>query len=115
VYGSGWMKKWERDNGAVGHYPTFKIDCPFCKVSMAVRYSYVFPDGEPIYGMLGPCNQIAYKCPSCGYHQRFNIEDDYDYIKSLYDSRGKNHYSPVPNWEADERIRRQLESLGYWG
>ena len=106
--------KWERVQ-PVGHKPTFKVECPFCKIDMAVRYSYVFPDGNLIYGLTGPANQIAMKCPECGFHQRFNIMDDKDYIQSLYDSRGKSHYSPVDEWEDNEKIKKQLEALGYWG
>ena len=106
--------RWERAE-RVGHRPKFDISCPFCKVGMVVRYSYAFPAGEPIYGMFEPTNQIAYKCHACGYHQRFNIPDTKEYIQSLYDERGKSHYSPVSDWEENEKIKEQLEALGYWG
>lgn len=108
--------RWDRTNDIVGHAPNFKINCPFCDIPMMMRYSQVFPDGEILYGMFGPGNQVAYKCPSCGYHQRFNVEDDKEYIDKTLELRGgKVQYNPVSEWEQDEKIKAQLTALGYWG
>lgn len=83
---------------------------------MVPRYSYLSPNGEIIYGMMSAGCQMAYKCPECGYHQRFNITDDKEYIEKLLSIRnGKRQHNPVEKWEDDERIKEQLAGLGYWG
>lgn len=109
-------KRWTRTDDIVGHVPLFKVECPFCEIPMTMRYSYLFPDGELIYGIFGAGNQVAYKCHSCGYHQRFNVEDDKEYIDSTLELRGgKTQYVPLEEWKQNEEIKKQLESLGYWG
>jgi hypothetical protein len=66
--------------------------------------------------MAGAGCQMAYKCPTCGFHQRFNITDEKEYIDEVLAGRnGKVQYNPVPEWEQDEHIKAQLTSLGYFG
>lgn len=110
------LKKWKRTDDLLGYKPKFKVDCPYCKASMVPRYSYLFPKGELVYGMTGAGCQMAYKCPRCGYHQRFNITDDKEYIEKILAMRGGAvQHNPVSEWEQDERIKAKLEALGYWG
>lgn len=108
--------RWKRTDDIMGYAPKFKIKCCFCGEKMVPRYSYLFPNGEVIYGMVSAGCQIAYKCPKCGYHQRFNLSDSKEYIKKILDLRGGDkQHNPVEDWEKDERIKAQLTALGYFG
>ena len=109
-------KLWERTDDTFGYRPKFKMDCLYCKKKMVPRYSFLFPDGQALYGIYGAGVQLAFKCPRCGFHQRFNLEDDKEYIQKILDYRnGKVQYNPVPEWEQDEKIKAQLTALGYFG
>jgi len=110
------LKRWKRTGDILGYRPKFKITCQFCKTKMVPRYSYLFPNGELVYGMVGAGCQMAYKCPRCGFHQRFNITDDKEYIEKVLALRnGKVQHNPVSEWEQDDKIKAQLTALGYFG
>lgn len=122
-------KKWERTNDLAGYKPKFTLLCRFCKdggkrVPMVFRYCFLFtPEdkaGRVMYSFEGSGAQIAYKCPKCGYHTRFNIIDYDDYIEKIWAKRVEKNfgvlwYPSVDDWGKDEEIKRQLMGLGYFG
>jgi hypothetical protein len=76
--------------------------------------------GKIMYSFDGAGAQIAFKCPRCGYHTRFNIPDKDEYIEKIYDMRVERGYKslwyPTPDqWSEDKYLKRQLEGLGYIG
>lgn len=107
---------WERTEDAQGHRPKFAIWCRFCDTDMVIRFSAIFPWPNHLHGFFEAGNQLAYKCPKCGNHVRFNVNDDKDYCQKIYELRGgKQHYHSLEEWEDNELIKKQLEGLGYWG
>lgn len=112
---------WERTFDRHGHKPKFEIKCRFCGGDMIVRYSKVFSDRDPLYGVSGPTHQIAMKCPACAWVCRFNVRDDPEYLEVVINAReGKSLYvPPSEDWldsdSDDEKIARQLAALGYIG
>lgn len=109
------LDKWERTNDVLGHRPKFKVKCRFCKVNMIQRYSVVFPKPNALHGFTVAGNQIAFKCPKCGYHIRFNIPDDKEYIEKIHRIRAGTYHSDLEEWQENELIGKQLAALGYWG
>jgi len=120
--------KWRRTNYLDAYRPNFKILCRFCKdngerVPMIFRYSMLFvPEdkaGKVMYSFEGSGAQLAFKCPKCGNHHRFNIvEHKDDYIEKIYKMRLDNQqgtlWYPGPvEWSKDEVLKKQLEGLGY--
>ena len=109
-------KKWKRTNDIVGHKPKFRVYCRFCDEDMICRYSAVFPEPNLLHGFTVAGNQLAFKCPTCGYHIRFNVPDDKEYIDKIYALRqNKSYHHSLEEWEENELIKKQLEALGYWG
>lgn len=113
--------KWERTHDRNGHKPNFDLTCRFCGSPMIVRYSKVFTERDMAYGIAGATHQIAMKCPACAWVCRFNVRDDQEYLNEIIAARdGHNMYvPPAVEWtdsdSDDEKIRRQLEALGYVG
>jgi hypothetical protein len=109
-------KMWERTDDVMGHRPKFRVWCQFCDSDMFIRFSYVFPEPDLMNGFVEPGNLIAFKCPKCGYHVRFNIIDDNEYIQKIHAARGSvGYYYPITELREVELIEKQLKALGYWG
>ena len=81
-----------------------------------MRFSAVYPEKNYYAGFEEAGAQIAYKCPSCGYHIRFNISDSKEYIDKILEMRhGNTHHHDFEKLGEDERVAKQLEGLGYFG
>jgi len=102
------MDKWKKTETAWGYCPTFSPKCRYCGVELQGRFSIIYKN----YAMI-----LKYKCPSCGWFALFEIDEDKEYQKKIFELRGKVH-TITPTVEAlneDEDIKRQLSALGYFG
>ena len=108
--------KWERENSIIGHRPLFSIRCMYCDEEMFLRYSQILLRKTKLRGADKDCNQLAYKCPTCGNVQRFNVEDKRGYFKDiLFMRKGVTlYYPPKDTWaKVSDLVRKRLENLGY--
>lgn len=110
------MKAWIRTNDKVCHTPNFDINCRYCGGKMIMRFSDI--DLRDIRHINAFTNRVVYKCPSCAWIARFDVEDDYDYLYGIVKERcGVVCFVPdSEEWAKEsESIRKQLEALGYVG
>ena len=100
---------WKHED-KVGYRPRKPIECPHCEEVMVMRHSSCHASGH-VYD--------AYKCPECDRFIRFvpsfACGDDVDYMKKLWKERGERSFLvPIDEWVENEKIKKKLESLGYW-
>jgi len=111
--------KWRRSESIfLGHEPTFEIWCRICGEEMFLRYTAVVLERIIMRAGHKACNELAYKCPECGLVDRFIVPDSIDYIREMLKARNgvELYYPPVGTWrKISDKIRLQLESLGYVG
>jgi len=108
---------WNRTDDIYGHKPEFEIKCRHCGQDMPVRHSTIAVQktrGDEDVAL----NQICYKCKYCAWFITFTVEDSPRYLKRVVKKyrKGNNKLVPVEDWTSDdEKIAKQLESLGYFG
>ena len=100
--------RWEKTNNIYAYAPKFKIICRYCNVPLELRYS-IIDDSMKV--------TMKYKCPKCGWFSGFEIDDDREYQKKIFEMRG-GVYTITPTvaeYMENEAIAKQLAGLGYWG
>jgi len=110
--------KWKRTEYLEGHEPLFDMVCKFCGDKMFFRCSLLYLKRKREYGISKPVNQISYKCPTCAWVARFNVEDEPEYLFKIFEKRDfvDLYIPPVEEWiKENEKIREQLAALGYVG
>ena len=108
-------KAWRRTNGAEGHEPMFDIRCRFCQTRMVLRHTLLGLRDEPYKSSGNTTNQICYKCPDCDSIQRFDVQDEPEYLEKVLKLRGNLLFIPdMEEWERNETIKRKLASIGYF-
>jgi len=105
---SRFMDKWKKTETAWGYEPNFPTTCRYCNVPLQGRFSIIYQD----YTMI-----LKYKCPECGWFALFEIDEDREYQKKIFELRGKVHtITPtVEELSENKDIERQLTGLGYFG
>ena len=101
-------EKWAKSDDLFGYAPTFDVTCRYCGVDMFLRFSRIYKD----YAMIQ-----MFKCPQCGWFAIFNVDEDKEYQKEVFEKRGKvSTITPtMEQLSEDEQIRQQLEAFGYFG
>ncbi len=109
-------KTWERTNGADGHRPLFQVTCRFCSTTMVLRNSILGLHDAVNVKTENTVNHLCYKCPKCDSVQRFDVQDDAEYLDKVLAHRGaKMLFVPdMEEWERDDSIKAQLSALGYF-
>jgi len=82
---------------------------------MVLRSSVLGLHGEPYASTDNTTNYIVYKCPKCDAIQRFDVQDEKEYLGQVRAHRGGMLFVPdMEDWERDEEIKKQLSALGYF-
>ena len=119
---------WEKTDDAMGIRPTWEIICTVCSVHrgahvpMVLRRSRIHQVsdmrihfGTQVYRPFA--FDQAYKCPDCGHYIVFGVAVDTAYALKIKEKRGgkADFLLPEEIWDEDERVKEQLEALGYFG
>ena len=111
---------WQATEAIEGHIPLFDIFCKYHPdTPMFMRYSHLTPKSLEFSRLAGRKNQIEYKCQKCGWIAQFFVDGSEEYFNKLEQLRiqqgVKEQYNPVDTWKENEKMEKQLSSLGYVG
>jgi hypothetical protein len=83
---------------------------------MVLRHSLIWLDEASQNSPHGTANLVCYKCPRCDSIQRFDVQDEPEYLGKVVEFRkGRLLFVPdMEDWERDEEIKKQLSALGYF-